>query len=611
MQTAKLTAAAMALSALPLFGETMNGDITAAVRASGGTPTVSSVPAVGQTGSCANTGLFDGLVSIGDAGYPSSGQRFFFQWSAANSFELCYTVPDTFCAGEDIVVTGVVFAVGRAKSDGSQPFTNYETRMPLAWTLEGSNGAGAWENIVTVTNQSGYSLSKHNGVSDVYSGSCDIANSTSYRSYRITITKNTGDATYMIQLTEVKLLGFYGGSYSFAPCREDLTAAARGIPSACTISSPNLTAAMGGAIAMSVDKAFDGSVTDGGTDRFLATADSTAAAFAGGGAIVEYDFNDEFRCGGDIVVTGYTLDTQTSQGGSDGSVALQRMPKSWVFEAYDESAGAWVELDGYDGFMEWETRDVGGYSQYITDFSFPNTKSYRKYRFRIAALNGGTQVQFSEIRLRGYVGKSIAGTVGSDGGEGNALDITYWGRNFFTPVLSNSECASVISGTSVTNAFDGIYRTNWTLFTLGDGYFPFGICYEIPASYLPDVEFIVTNYEVSVRNDVTDYIERSPRKWRLEGYCEEQSRWVVIDRQSDYDAWVTDSDKACRTSCISVAGNRYAFRKYRVNVGSVNGYSTYAKAWQLALTEIVLKGMWGKGIAAEVPQPSGMTVIVR
>ena len=610
MKTAALVAAAMALSAIPLFGETMNGDITAAVRASGGTPTVTSVPATGQSGSCPNTGLFDGLASIGDAGYPSSGQRFFFQWSTANSFELCYTVPDTFCAGEDIVVTGVVFAVGRAKSDGSQPFTNYETRMPLAWTLEGSNGAGAWENIVTVTNQSGYSLSKYNGVSDVYSGSCDIANSTSYRSYRITITKNTGDAAYMIQLTEVKLLGFYGGSYSFAPSREDLTAAARGIPSSCTISSPNLTAAMGGTIPMSVDKAFDGSVTDGGTDRFLATADSTAAAFAGGGAIVEYDFNDEFRCGGDIVVTGYTLDTQTSQGGSDGTVARQRMPKSWSFEAYDESTGTWVELDSYDGFMGWETRDVDGYSQYITDFSFPNTRSYRKYRFRITALNGGSQVQFSEIRLHGYVGKAIAGTVGSDGGEGNALDITEWGRKCFTPVLSHSDCEEVISGFTVTNVFNGIYKTDWVLFTLGDGYLPFCVNYEIPSTYLPDVDFIVTNYTVSVRNDVSDYMNRSPCTWRLEGYCDEQARWVAVDRQSNYGGWVTDSGKTCHSADISIASNRYAFRKYRMKVYSVNGISDYTKKLQLALTEVVLNGMWGKGIAAEIPPPAGFMVIV-
>lgn len=610
MKTTHLIVGALAMAALPLFAETLNGDITAAVRAAGLTPAISTSPAAGQYGSCANTGLFDGIVSIGDEGYPSAGQRFFFQRAASGSLAIEYTVPEAFCAGEDIVVTGVVFAVGRANNSGSAPFTDYKKRMPLAWTLEGSNGAGEWEGIVAVTNQGGYALSTYNGASDVYSGSRDIANSTSYRSYRITITENTGDATYMIQLTEVKLLGFYGGSYSSTPRKEDLTAAARGI-SAYTVAATNLTAAMGvgGSIAMSVDKAFDGSVTSGGTDRFLATEDSTSAALAAGGAVVEYDFRDEFRSGGDIVVTGYTLDTQTSHGG--GVAALRRMPKSWSFEGCDEETGAWVVLDSYDGFGGWETRDVDGYSQYMVDFSFSNTNSYRKYRFRITALNGGTQVQFSEIRLHGYVGRSIAGAVGSGDGEGNALDITEWGRTYFTPVLSHSDCEAVVSGFTVTNAFNGRYRSDWVLFTLGDGDLPFCVNYEIPGAYLPGVDFIVTNYTVSVRNDVADYMNRSPRSWRLEGYCDEQSRWVAIDRQSNYDSWVTDSDRSCRQADISISGNRHAFRRYRLRVYSVNGISSLTQKLQLALTEVALVGMWGKGIAEEVPQPSGMMVIFR
>ena len=219
-------------------------------------------------------------------------------------------------------------------------------------------------------------------------------------------------------------------------------------------------------------------------------------------------------------------------------------------------------------------------------------------------------MQFSEIRLHGYAGRSIAGTVGSDGGEGNALDITEWGRKCFTPVLSHSDCEEVISGFTVTNVFNGIYKTDWVLFTLGDGYLPFCVNYEIPSTYLPDVDFIVTNYTVSVRNDVSDYMNRSPCTWRLEGYCDEQARWVAIDRQSNYGGWVTDSGKTCHSADISIASNRYAFRKYRMKVFSVNGISDYTKKLQLALTEVVLNGMWGKGIAAEIPPPAGFMVIV-
>ena len=602
MQTVKLTAAAMVLSALPLFGETMNGDITAAVRASGNVPTISSIPASGNPGSCAVSGLFDGLVSIGDVGYPSIGQRFFFKWTDSDRLVLDYAMPDGFLPGEDVVVTAVVFAVGRAKSDGSGYFTNYDKRMPLAWALEGQDGAGTWQSIASVTNQGGYVLGKYNGTNDVYSGGCDIANTNSYRRYRITVTKNTGDTTYMVQLTEVKLLGFYGGTYSASVRREDLTAAARGLTgiASCEVLSPNITA-LSDAYALS--KAFDGSVTDGGTDRFLAAADSTSAALAGDGAIIEYDFAEEtFRNGADVVVTGYTLDTQSSHGD-----ALKRMPKSWAFEAYDAAAGAWVVLDRYENFTYWQRREVDGYEQILFDFTFPNSASYRKYRIRITELNGGSQVQFSEIRLYGYTGKSIAGKVGADDGEGHALDITASGRSDFTPSISFSDCTSVLSGTTLANAFDSSYVT-WVLFTLEESHFPFCVTYEIPDSFMPGVDIVVTNYSLSVRNDVQNYNQRSPRSWRLEGYSEEQSRWVGIDTKSSFSDWVDDTEKTCRHARISIEGNRMAFRKYRVRVSSVNGMA--GSAWQLQFSEIELGGMWGKGIALPAPDRMGAVLIL-
>ncbi len=291
---ALLSIAAFSVGILPLFGTIQSGDITAAVRAAGATPTVSSSPATGQAGSCANTGLFDGILSIGDAEYPSNGQRFFFQKTVSASFSLDYTVPESFCPGEDVVVTAVVFAVGRAKKDGSTDsqsggFTSYTQRMPSAWMLEGSNDGVSWSSIAAVTNQSGYGMSEYNGSLDAYSGTCDIANSASYRRYRITVSANTGDATYMVQLTEVKFLGFYGGTYSAVPQKEDLTAAARGLVNvvAGEASSPNLEAYKASAtVTMFVERAFDGSASNNTADRVRATSDSTSSALTDGGAII-------------------------------------------------------------------------------------------------------------------------------------------------------------------------------------------------------------------------------------------------------------------------------------------------------------------------------------
>ena len=613
MKKALLSFVLFAIGILPLFGAVHSGDITAAVRVAGGMPTVSSSPATGQSGSCANTGLFDGILSIGDAEYPSSGQRFFFQKTASASFALDYTVPESFCPGEDIVVTAVVFAVGRAKKDGSTDgqggaFTSYKQRMPGAWTLEGSNDGVSWSSIATVTNQSGYAMSEYNGVPDVYSGTCDIANSASYRRYRITVTANTGDATYMVQLTEVKLLGFYGGTYSAVPQKEDLTAAVRALANVAAgeASSPNLEAYKATAIVtMSVERAFDGTASNDTADRFLATADSTSSALADGGAIIEYEFCESFRNGGDIVVTGYTLETYTAH-----MSALQRMPKDWSFEAYDVSAGRWIVLDTYENFVQWETREVDGCSQYATDFSFPNTTAYRKYRIRINSLNGGTQVQFSEIRLYGYIGRGIAGHVGADRGEGHSIDMTAWGREYFTPVVSNSECSAILSGTHTTNLFDGVCKNDWVLYTLGDGYFPFCVYYEIPTTCLPGAEFVAKGYTIATRyGDVSDYEERRPYSWSLEGYCEERGRWVAIDKRSSFTSWLDDTENLCHYADFTAEGG-YAFRRYRLKVNSVKAKSSTG-LWQLAMSEIVLRGEWGKSISENWPQSNGLTIIFR
>ena len=586
------------------------GDITAAVRASGYAPAISSIPATGQAGSCANTGLFDGLLSFSDAGYPSGGQRFFFQWSASSTLTLNYAMPEQFCPGEDIVVTALVFAVGRAGNSGTPSyFTNYDKRMPKAWTLEGSNDGSVWTQIAAAENFGGYTMSKNGTADDVYSGTCDIANTTSYRQYRITVTDNTGDATYMTQLTEVKLLGFYGGKYEYTAAKVDLTAMARRTDGskAFVASAPNLSPYASATSTASIDKAFDGLCTAGGFDRFLATADSTKAAFEDGGAIIEYEFTEGFANQGDVIVTGYTLDTYTGHGS-----ALERMPTSWALEAYDETKAEWIVLDRYDSFGKtiWETRVVDGCDQYLFDFSFANSASYRKYRFRISALNvtSSPQVQFSEIRLHGYVGKGIAGTVGGKG-ESHPVDITAWGRQYFTPVIGTSDYAAIQSGTSTECLWDGLFSQNFVLYTLNEGQFPFCINYEIPDSMFSGADFIVKGYTFSARKDLGNRDNRMPFSWRLEGYSEEQQRWIAIDKRSSYESWTEDDSKNRIFADFTCAENACAFRKYRIKVSSVKAKSN--NLWQLALQEIELRGEWGKSIAEPPLPPQGLLLLFR
>lgn len=611
MKTCKsLMSVAAVLATATAFAATEYGDITAAVRESGNAPIVTSVPATGQAGSCANTGLFDGILSFADAGYPSGGQRFFFQKSASSTFQLDYAVPDAFCPGEDIVVTALVFAVGRAGNSGApQPFTNYDKRMPRMWTLAGSNDGGkTWSPLASASNFGGYVMRQNGGVDDVYSGTCDIANTQSFRRYRIMVTENTGDATYLTQLTEVKLLGFYGGKYEYEPTKVDLTAMARRADGskAFVASAPNLSPYASATSTASIDKAFDGLCTAGGFDRFLATADSTTAAFANGGAIIEYAFDESFANQGDVIVTGYTLDTYTGHGS-----ALDRMPKSWSLEGYDEATSAWVVLDSYDPFEKamWETHVVDSYDQYLFDFSFTNSVPYRKYRFRITALNvaSSPQVQFSEIRLHGYVGKEIAGKVGKKG-EGHAVDITGWGRQYFTPVIGTSDYAAIQSGTSTACLWDGLFSQNFVLYTLNEDQFPFYINYEIPDESFPGVDFVVKGYTFSARKDLGNRDNRMPFSWRLEGYSEEQNRWFAIDRQSGYESWTEDATKNRIFADFACEKNAYAFRKYRLKVSAVKAKSN--NLWQLVLQEIEFRGEWGKGIA-DPHASKGLVIMIR
>ena len=86
------------------------------------------------------------------------------------------------------------FGSGNAKTVEKYTLSFYNgatlTRAPKTWTLQGSNNDADWTTLDTQTNVPGWSASEMR--------TYEFVNGTAYRYYKINITANQGDATYLI-----------------------------------------------------------------------------------------------------------------------------------------------------------------------------------------------------------------------------------------------------------------------------------------------------------------------------------------------------------------------------------------------------------------------------
>ena len=611
--------------------EPQQGDLTSAIRDGARLAAV-----VGGTQGSSGTlsSLFDGVLSRSGSPKPWSSQRWYINAAGkpANGVVFTYDVPEEFVPGEQVVVTGVTFAVGWNTADGSGTgwYGNegYHTRMPSAWTIEGSNdGGNTWTLINDVSGFNGYSDTRWYGEDqdstdtnigkDTYEGTKGFCNWRSFRKYRITITANRGATSLFCQLTEIKLHGIWGGTIPSTPPLVDLTAAARAVNGG----TPSANVPEYDTVAL-LANAFNGSDSDG--NRYLSRNAETLVALTNGGVWVCYAFNETFMPNADVVATGYTLDVSTQH-----AYSLERLPRAWKFQGSNDGT-SWTTLDEHANFNLWQYAPCGNYSTIAFTFRFGNNASYRRYRILITRLWGDGPfvderspmpdtakiIQFSEVAIFGHAGANIAGTL-PQAEIAYPIDIMYEGRgnggNHFVPAYSDSDHVPD-AGYKLGNLFDNDEGTR-ILYTLdedladGEDFFPYVISYAMPDSFLAGKDIVVTNYTIETKkwNWAT---QRLPKSWRLEGFVGD--RWVTLDRQENFTGWTIETgvypglngNPADRLSAsFDLPDNPYSVREYRLRILAVGGEADIGgnRVRQIQISELKFFGKWGDKLGKTPP----------
>ena len=589
-----IVCAGAALLAGAATAETMAGDLTTAIKAAGLEPTVTRGSVTSDEKKEFN-GWIVGTNSVGTWVTERNLVNRTVSAFPASPAVFTYEVPAAFVAGEDVVVTGISFAIGASNNTGGKWGKNVD-RLPTDWTLDASHDGSSWTNILTVSNCTIYRDVKN--ATNVYwytERNVPFHNWRSFRHYRLTITK-TGCSddeteTYPMQVGEIMFHGLYGGMVvQPEPQRIDITAAVRDAGDLRTIDA-NLEP-WGGSYGL--EKAFNGSCAADGVERYLSSTNSAIAALADGGAWISYEISDSFGRGADVIATGYTFDTYTGHG-----YALARMPKAWKFQAYD--GNGWVTLDEWEDFTMYDTVEVDSVNQYAFTFNFTNNVPYRKYRFLVTRQYNDNlaasyrAIQFSELRIWGYVDAGIGGTLIGSSSE-YSFDWTSAATNmYFTPTLSCFGMQSVMGG-MVADLFNG--KTNDRFLLNMDEDAPLVVEYEIPGGFLSGRETLITNYTIVGYTGWASYMERMPRTWKLEGWCADrvgQEAWRTLDSRKDFDGYVTDTAAKTCSASFDLSANVTSCRKYRFVFSEIKAPVNGNRQFQVA--EIFLTGKWGQGIS--------------
>lgn len=631
----------------------VSGDITEAVRKAGFATTITSSHK--STLSAVET-LVDGWWSSWAdyaAGHTAT-QRYFVpinnaaegeSVTTANPVVLTMTIPDLFCPGDDVVVTGLTLVLGGSQM-ANQPdpetrnlWGNARDRVPTSWKLEGSADDGAnWFTIAELKNDeyksANYTIVQHTSsqtgeATDDYMFALDtFYNERSARKYRLTLTgsdslnKHVNETAY--QFCEIQLLGSYGGTYQPpAPQTEeiDVTAAVRAAGDRRTFGG-NLAP---WSVNWAIEKAFNGTVTGESDDRFISSEETSALRLTDAGACLDYILEDGFARNGDVVATGYRMEAASSH-----NYAKDRLPCSWEFLGSNDGV-TWTLLDKYENFFLWNLETIDGVERYGFTFHFANRQAFRRYRIKVTKLCGEVLnetfaesdklIQFSEFTILGFVGPRATEEVVVKTDEHPIDNLTQWGSsktflgalNYFKPVVT-AEQADKWS-IACTNMFDFDERNRGLA---QDITLPLAFTYEVPADFLGGKDLVITNYELMVRQNYANSDVRRPLSWRFEGWDEAGARWVKLDVRTNFTDWEegesmvyteTESKKTWYKSFPTARSNGYAFRKYRFVITALNG--TVSGSNEFQLSQIYMRGKWGTLIGAPLPERKGLLLQVR
>ncbi len=375
-----------------------------------------------------------------------------------------------------------------------------------------------------------------------------------------------------------------------------------------------------------LEKAFDGKAA-AQTDGLFSDYDNAGQtpvkdAYAAGGVTLEYAIDASFAADKDIVIDGYSILSVASV-----AHALNRLPGTWQFQAYDDATSAWVTLDARTAYAGWtENLTYDGTKQAGSRFRFVNSKSYRKYRFLImapywktagvwtdeeAATNNKGALQISEIQLFGYVADGIDGTVNT-----GLLDLTAFvreGGDEFRTVESNLKANS--DDLKLENLFDGI-GSNRFFSNYADSVKPAyenggaWVEYIFDEAFAPNADIVATGYSISVstNSSFAHALKRMPCDWAFQGYDEAENAWKTLDAYHDFTCWET----------VDVSGtpslgfrfdfpNAAAYRRYRLLIsrqywGRAGIDPVSSNLGALQLSEIQIFGYLGTNIAGTVEQ---------
>ena len=544
---------------------------------------------------------------------------------ASGGVEIVYEISSSYETGNYVIVDGYSIMNGSGQ-------TQARNRLPSSWTFQGyDESSSSWTTLDSYADFTGWGDLTYGG-SEQFGANFHFLNSTPYRKYRLVITKQVWDTMGIdpsldkykynvcaLLLSEIQLFGYVADSVpAIGGDKVDLTSYVRSTDGSFGTIASNMKQNNSYPLSNLVD--------GNGADFYFSAQADVATAYAAGGGYIEYDVSERFAHGSDIVVTGYSIMAPTN---TPINYPLYRMPCDWKFQGYNESASEWNTLDEYSGFKAWDKFDFDGTGQYGFDFSFTNSVPYRKYRllitrqcydwYGIPADSGAGGMRLGEIRLFGYVGIGIAGTVGLDKPQ-FAFDYPEWekltdnigtyGRRYlFDPIVSNSTCYS--ESTGATKLFNGDEADRLFCY-LTDGDLPFGIYFSITnGEFLLEKDLVLTNYTLEVATTWGQYASRVPLSWTFEAYGDD--RWIKLDTQNNFSGWTMESGLYKATFAIPEE-KTFSATQYRLVIKSIVPNTTQKDGIDttvLQLSEVKLDGTWGVGIANRTPNRPGLSIIFR
>lgn len=147
------------------------------------------------------------------------------------------------------------------------------------------------------------------------------------------------------------------------------------------------------------------------------------------------------------------------------------------------------------------------------------------------------------------------------------------GGNIIPTMTSNTSPSGVASSSNESDKahtlFDRSMSTGWSVH-IGSQPLPGWIQYEFPNP------MAIRKYSLSPRGT---YTTRTPRVWTFEAWDEANSKWDILDTQSNFTAWQSN------TKMYFSLSNTKPYKKYRVNISANNGDSMYLEIGELEMFE--------------------------